>query len=156
MAWTNLDDVYVSANGGTIAGDLKVNGTLTINDKKGTNTTYDVASQITSLRDSVSQCKIQLNNCRLYTGRFNIKSGATGWIRLWDCDTFKSTFNTSNPNLAYVSVCNRNAGSSSIWPGPPICDGNGDWWSFISIVNNGYPYRCTDVTVPITYLVITF
>nr|DAH97559.1 MAG TPA: receptor binding protein [Caudoviricetes sp.] len=68
MAWTNLDNVYVSTNGGTIAGDLNVNGTLTINDKKGTNTTYDVASQITSLRDSVSRDAkwIKLNNIISY------------------------------------------------------------------------------------------
>ena len=55
MTWVNLNDVYVSKSGGTISGDLAVNGTLTINDKTGNGTTYDVANQISTLRDSVSQ-----------------------------------------------------------------------------------------------------
>lgn len=54
MSWVNLDDVYVNKTGGTIAGDLSVNGALTVNDGKGTNTTYNVANEITTLRDSVS------------------------------------------------------------------------------------------------------
>ena len=58
MTWVNLNDVYVSKNGGTISGDLAVNGTLTINDKKGTGTTYDVANQISTLRDSVSRIDV--------------------------------------------------------------------------------------------------
>ena len=52
--WVNLNDVYVPANGGNINGDLGVKGTLTIDDKTGNNTTYDVANEITALRDSVS------------------------------------------------------------------------------------------------------
>lgn len=55
MSWVNLDDVYVNKSGDTIAGDLSVNGALTVNDGKGTNTTYNVANEITTLRDSVSQ-----------------------------------------------------------------------------------------------------
>lgn len=55
MSWVNLNDVYVNQTGGTIAGDLSVNGALTVNDGKGTNTTYNVANEITTLRDSVSQ-----------------------------------------------------------------------------------------------------
>lgn len=53
--WVNLNDVYVPANGGSFNGDLGVKGTLTIDDKTGNNTTYDVANEITTLRDSVSQ-----------------------------------------------------------------------------------------------------
>ena len=52
MTWVNLDDVYVSTNGGTISGDLTVNGTLTC--KNGA-TTYNVGSQLATLGDSVSQ-----------------------------------------------------------------------------------------------------
>lgn len=52
--WVNLNDVYVPANGGSVNGDLGVKGTLTVNDKTGNNTTYDVANEITALRDSVS------------------------------------------------------------------------------------------------------
>ena len=55
MSWVNLNDVYVNQTGGTIAGDLSVNGALTVNDGKGTNTTYNVANEITTLRDSVSR-----------------------------------------------------------------------------------------------------
>lgn len=58
MSWVNLNDVYVNQTGGTIAGDLSVNGALTVNDGKGTNTTYNVANEITTLRDSVSQIKL--------------------------------------------------------------------------------------------------
>lgn len=55
MSWVNLDDVYVNKSGDSIAGNLSVGGTLTINDGKGTDTTYNVANEITTLRDSVSQ-----------------------------------------------------------------------------------------------------
>lgn len=55
MSWVNLDDVYVNKTGDTIAGDLSVDGALTINDGKGTDTTYNVANEITTLRDSVSR-----------------------------------------------------------------------------------------------------
>lgn len=55
MSWVNLDDVYVNKTGDSIAGNLSVNGALTVNDGKGTNTTYNVANEITTLRDSVSQ-----------------------------------------------------------------------------------------------------
>lgn len=55
MSWVNLNDVYVNQTGGTIAGDLSINGALTVNDGKGTNTTYNVANEITTLRDSVSR-----------------------------------------------------------------------------------------------------
>lgn len=58
MSWVNLDDVYVNKTGDTIAGDLSVGGALTINDGKGTDTTYNVANEITTLRDSVSQTKL--------------------------------------------------------------------------------------------------
>lgn len=54
MSWVNLNDVYVNKTGDTIAGDLSVGGALTVNDGKGTNTTYNVANEITTLRDSVS------------------------------------------------------------------------------------------------------
>ena len=55
MSWVNLDDVYVNKTGDSIAGNLSVNGALTVNDGKGTNTTYNVANEITTLRNSVSR-----------------------------------------------------------------------------------------------------
>lgn len=65
MSWVNLDDVYVNKTGDTIAGDLSVGGALTINDGKGTDTTYNVANEITTLRDSVSQIS---NRVLLWSG----------------------------------------------------------------------------------------
>lgn len=55
MSWVNLDDVYVNKSGDSIAGNLSVGGALTINDAKGTGGMYNVANEITTLRDSVSQ-----------------------------------------------------------------------------------------------------
>lgn len=54
MSWVNLDDVYVNKSGDSIAGNLSVGGALTINDAKGTGGMYNVANEITALRDSVS------------------------------------------------------------------------------------------------------
>lgn len=72
MSWVNLNDVYVNQTGGTIAGDLSVNGALTVNDGKGTNTTYNVANEITTLRDSVSQEKIGDYSVDLVGATFDI------------------------------------------------------------------------------------
>lgn len=55
MSWVNLDDVYVNKTGDSIAGNLSVGGALTINNAKGNGGTYNVANEITTLRDSVSQ-----------------------------------------------------------------------------------------------------
>jgi len=65
MSWVNLNDVYVNKTGDTIAGDLSVGGTLTVNNGKGTNTTYNVANEITTLRDSVSKIS---NRVLLWSG----------------------------------------------------------------------------------------
>lgn len=65
MSWVNLNDVYVNKTGDTIAGDLSVGGALTVNDGKGTGTTYNVANEITTLRDSVSQIS---NRVLLWSG----------------------------------------------------------------------------------------
>ena len=65
MSWVNLNDVYVNKTGDTIDGNLSVGGALTINDGKGTHTTYNVANEITTLRDSVSK---DTGWIKLYTG----------------------------------------------------------------------------------------
>ena len=57
--WVNLNDVYVPTNGGSVNGDLGVKGTLTVDDKTGNNTTYDVANEITALRDSTSKLNVR-------------------------------------------------------------------------------------------------
>lgn len=54
MAWVNLNDVYVNKTGGTITGDLTVNGSIKVNDGKGDGGIYNVANEITTLRNSVS------------------------------------------------------------------------------------------------------
>lgn len=54
MSWVNLNDVYVNKTGGTITGDLTVNGSIKVNDGKGDGGIYNVANEITTLRDSVS------------------------------------------------------------------------------------------------------
>lgn len=54
MSWVNLDDVYVNKSGDSIAGNLSVGGALTINNAKGNGGMYNVANEITTLRDSVS------------------------------------------------------------------------------------------------------
>lgn len=59
MSFINLNELYVPTTGdGTIDGDLEVSGNLTVNDGSGEGTTYDVAAEITELKDawdSVSQ-----------------------------------------------------------------------------------------------------
>ena len=67
MSWVNLDDVYVNKTGDSIAGNLSVGGTLTINNAKGNGGTYNVANEITTLRDSVS---LTTDACK----------GANGWV----------------------------------------------------------------------------
>ena len=88
MSWVNLDDVYVNKSGDSIAGNLSVGGALTINDGKGTDTTYNVANEITTLRDSVSQCKTQY---KIYTGSKVINT-TVSWGTLFTRDEFISNF----------------------------------------------------------------
>ena len=88
MSWVNLNDVYVNKTGDTIAGDLSVNGALTVNDGKGTNTTYNVANEITTLRDSVSQSRLQY---KIYTGSKVINT-TVSWGTLFTRDEFISSF----------------------------------------------------------------
>lgn len=66
MSWVNLDDVYVNKTGDSIAGNLSVGGTLTINNAKGNGGTYNVANEITTLRDSVSQVSQSLSKTRVW------------------------------------------------------------------------------------------
>ena len=60
-SWKSFNDVYVPNTGGDITGDLEVSGNLTVNDGSGEGTTYDVAAEITELKDawdSVSQINV--------------------------------------------------------------------------------------------------
>lgn len=58
MGFVNLNEIYLSNNGGTINGDVEVEGSLIINDGSGEGETLDVADEITELKnelDSISQ-----------------------------------------------------------------------------------------------------
>lgn len=52
MAWVSLNDVFVNKAGGSISGNLSVDGALTINSGKGDGSTYNVATQLTNLNNS--------------------------------------------------------------------------------------------------------
>lgn len=130
MSWVNLNDVYVNQTGGTIAGDLSVNGALTVNDGKGTNTTYNVANEITTLRDSVSQTTLwEKNNAPHGTCRVNINTGnnthqlygtvlvlSSEWDPVWNAAVkcpgisdstwyIKTDFKVQTPSKAYSVPC---------------------------------------------------
>lgn len=47
--FVNLNEIFLPTIGGDIEGDLEVNGALTVNDKSGNGTTYDVADEIAKL-----------------------------------------------------------------------------------------------------------
>lgn len=52
MAWVSLNDVFVNKAGGSISGNLSVDGSLTINSGKGDGSTYNVATQLTNLNNN--------------------------------------------------------------------------------------------------------
>lgn len=81
--WVDLNNVYVPANGGSVDGDLGVKGTLTIDDKTGNNTTYDVANKISELQNSASKFSVQDTISHVY---FN-KNNDNNHRELWFDDT---------------------------------------------------------------------
>ena len=80
MSWVNLDDDYVNKTGDTIAGDLSVKGTLTIDDKTGNNTTYDVANKISELQDSTSKFSVQNSINHVYFNKNNDNKHRELWF----------------------------------------------------------------------------
>ena len=76
MSWVNLNDTYVNKTGDTIAGDLSVNGALNVNDGKGTETAYNVANEITALRDSTSKLSVNVN-------KITFSKSASGHYEIW-------------------------------------------------------------------------
>ncbi len=84
MSWVDLNDAYVNKTGDTIAGDLSVNGTLNINDGKGTDTTYNVANEITTLKNSASKIVISGDN----VNKINfMKNSGNDHHEIWFDDT---------------------------------------------------------------------
>lgn len=111
MSWVNLDDVYVNKTGDSIAGNLSVGGTLTINNAKGNGGTYNVANEITTLRDSVSQCKPQY---KIYAGSKVINT-TQSWGTLFTKDEFISSFGRGfNASKDSISVMNGDAKANNI------------------------------------------
>lgn len=108
MSWVNLNDVYVNKTGDTIAGDLSVNGTLKVNDGKGTNTTYNVANEITALRDSVSR--------KARVKRYSKVTATRNWVTYESAADiaayFGITTNMIDTNLI-ATACNGDLSASS-------------------------------------------
>lgn len=105
MSWVNLDDVYVNKTGDSIAGNLSVGGTLTIDNAKGNGGTYNVANEITTLQDSVSQVP------KIYIGSLVKKSSDTS-VCIFTNNEFISKFGRSfNYATDFIDVisgdCNK-------------------------------------------------
>lgn len=105
MSWVNLDDVYVNKTGDSIAGNLSVGGTLTINNAKGNGGTYNVANEITTLRDSVSHVP------NIYIGSL-IKQSSNTSVCMFTDNEFISKFGRSfNNTTDFIDVisgdCNK-------------------------------------------------
>ena len=98
--WVNLNDVYVPANGGSVNGDLGVKGTLTVDDKTGNNTTYDVANEITALRDSKSKLLVGDS-----AGHITFNKSSNGHYEIW--------FNTGTESICIYF----NMDSIGVWNG---------------------------------------
>lgn len=129
MSWVNLNDVYVNQTGGTIAGDLSVNGALTVNDGKGTNTTYNVANEITTLRDSVSQVN------KLYSSNAWYIAVMSGFICIYALDVTTGNGSWDGATCPYTlpeEYC------PSISTTAPVITGNGgSWTGYISVNTAG-------------------
>ena len=154
MTWVNLDDVYVSTNGGTINGDLAVNGTLTC---KNGSTTYNVGSQLATLGDSVSPAdstgvtlnssftsRQYSNNCtRIGNAVFICLNRETGnfssWER-WDVGTVPKPKTGGVLGLAILQ-------SGSAAPSPLICGVDADGTMYLQnksgiTLNGGWLFVC--------------
>lgn len=60
--FVSLNEVFLPVTGGDIEGSLDVNGLLTVNDKSGNGTTYDVAAEIATLKLENNELKTELNS----------------------------------------------------------------------------------------------
>lgn len=146
MSWVNLDDVYVNKSGDSIAGNLSVGGALTINDGKGTNTTYNVANEITTLRDSVSQDYIVAQGT---SGIWFYRKWNSGLAEFWGGKELSGTGSVTAPainfpfrltNLLYKSA---SAIYTSGQKGVFIMSGTG---ASISLIDTGVYVIKQDIT----------
>ena len=97
MSWVNLDDVYVNKTGDSIAGNLSVGGTLTINNAKGNGGTYNVANEITTLRDSVSQVSQSLSKTRVWYK--SVVASGSGYINVMSTADIAPIFGISTSEV---------------------------------------------------------
>lgn len=139
MSWVNLDDVYVNKTGDSIAGNLSVGGTLTINNAKGNDGTYNVANEITTLRDSVSQYTTK----SFTSAAKSLKYGAV------------ADFDTSVKYDGYTPVClttvkSNHAGSCIITQFGLRDDGT----AYASIQNNEVTNKGTWSNLEITFVIL--
>ena len=80
----NLNDIYFPLTGGTINGDVKLNGSLIINE--GNDSSYDVAAKITELNTSHESLRKDLDDAalnieKLYLGlNSNLPYEKDGWL----------------------------------------------------------------------------
>jgi len=104
MSWVNLDDVYVNKTGDSIAGNLSVGGTLTINNAKGNGGTYNVANEITTLRGSVSQVSQSLSKTRVWYK--SVVVSGSGYINVMSTAAIAPIFgiSTSEVNSKIVPI----------------------------------------------------
>lgn len=131
MAWVNLNDVYVNKTGGTITGDLAVNGNLVINDGKGADTTYNVANEITTLRDSVSHEIIDGWNVFKFNNNFAYATQTTS-------SSVKISAQYGNLYYLTSSFTCPDIFSSVISANVNALTGSGLWWATLHETNN-YP-----------------
>lgn len=109
MAWVNLDDVYVNKSGDSIAGNLSVGGALTINDAKGTGGMYNVANEITTLRDSVSRVDVLVKNVAF-------KRNPNGNFEIWfNGDDFSVCINFSEKHVGVYNGKTNRGKSVKLW-----------------------------------------
>lgn len=137
MSWVNLDDVYVNKSGDSIAGNLSVGGALTINDAKGTGGMYNVANEITTLRDSVSHDYIVAQGT---SGIWFYRKWNSGLAEFWGGKEVKGIGGVIAPAVDFpfplTSLLYKNASAiySSGTKGVYVLSGNG---ASISLVNTG-------------------
>lgn len=136
MSWVNLNDTYVNKTGDTIAGDLSVNGALNVNDGKGAGTTYNVANEITALRDSVS--KVTVGDS---AGHITFNKSPNGHFEIWFNTGTESVciyFNTDS-----IGVYDAATQSGFYFPKPqhPVSS------TFIDCKMNNIPNPITDAAV---------
>lgn len=112
MSWVNLNDVYVNKTGDTIAGDLSVGGALTVNDGKGTGTTYNVANEITTLRDSVSPKLLAETQSTSYTS-FAVDLSTAKMLILMCCTKENRPLaSTALLTYEFMNICKSNETSA--------------------------------------------